>query len=342
MPQKRLDYLDMAKGIGIFLVILGHIEFIQESTLRWLSSFHMPLFFVVGGFLFFRKQDREQKLKDYLRNRAKLALIPYASFSLIFLTMAAIDGIISPKAVARGSLARDLIDAVTGYGLGVLWFLTAYFLAFVFFFLLDRFTGRLLRDMLIVLLAAGAMWISRFFGLNHFIDMKLTLGPAALLDLGIVFLRAFLSLPFVLFGWYLAKAEIHMQKRMVWLPVLLLIPGWYLAEKLPVFDLHYLYAIPANYAAAACTCAGLLALLRLLPAIPGLTWLGRNSLVIMCTHTGFLVVYYIAVGLAFVRKFIPMTQPVYNVFVALAVCAAEIPIVWFFNRYLRHLLGRTV
>lgn len=44
MQQKRLDYLDMAKGIGIFLVILGHIEYIQEDTLKWISSFHMPLF----------------------------------------------------------------------------------------------------------------------------------------------------------------------------------------------------------------------------------------------------------------------------------------------------------
>lgn len=48
MQQKRLDYLDMAKGIGIFLVILGHIEYIQEDTLKWISSFHMPLFFRGG------------------------------------------------------------------------------------------------------------------------------------------------------------------------------------------------------------------------------------------------------------------------------------------------------
>ena len=66
MQQKRLTYLDMTKGVGIFLVILGHIEYIREDTLRWISSFHMPLFFFVGGILAYTNRDEKLPLVSAL------------------------------------------------------------------------------------------------------------------------------------------------------------------------------------------------------------------------------------------------------------------------------------
>lgn len=46
---KRCYYLDLAKVIATFLVILGHL-YSEDSTLRlYLYSFHMPLFFLVSG-----------------------------------------------------------------------------------------------------------------------------------------------------------------------------------------------------------------------------------------------------------------------------------------------------
>jgi len=54
---KRLDYLDLAKGIGIILVVGAHL--IGEGGMSFATSrvareivyqFHMPLFFVISGF----------------------------------------------------------------------------------------------------------------------------------------------------------------------------------------------------------------------------------------------------------------------------------------------------
>lgn len=42
---KRLDYIDVSKGFGIILVIVGHISYTPELMGVWLSAFHMPLFF---------------------------------------------------------------------------------------------------------------------------------------------------------------------------------------------------------------------------------------------------------------------------------------------------------
>ena len=76
MPRRRLTYLDMAKGIGIFLVILGHIEYIREDTLKWISSFHMPLFFVIGGILAYEKREEGRPLFSALAARARERWFP--------------------------------------------------------------------------------------------------------------------------------------------------------------------------------------------------------------------------------------------------------------------------
>ena len=45
--NNRVKYFDLAKGIGIILVVLGHMENIDASIRIWIASFHMPLFFVI-------------------------------------------------------------------------------------------------------------------------------------------------------------------------------------------------------------------------------------------------------------------------------------------------------
>ena len=152
---------------------------------------------------------------------------------------------------------------------------------------------------------------------------------AALLLVGVTF-----ALPFLLMGWYLATIPKG------WLTFLLL-PGSLLALRSSVFDLHYLYLHPVHYLNAFLCCAGIVSLVKALPVSRVLCWLGRNSLVIMCTHATFLVVYYVSLGMFFLKKWIPMSQPVFNLGVAILVCAAEVPIVWIFNRRFGHLIGRS-
>lgn len=49
MEKKRLEYIDIARGIGIVLVVLGHCLSQLDGGLRtFIYSFHMPLFFCIG------------------------------------------------------------------------------------------------------------------------------------------------------------------------------------------------------------------------------------------------------------------------------------------------------
>lgn len=48
--NNRIHWIDMAKGIGMFLVMVGHME--TGLLGRWIYSFHMPLFFFLSGYVF--------------------------------------------------------------------------------------------------------------------------------------------------------------------------------------------------------------------------------------------------------------------------------------------------
>ena len=67
--SKRLDYLDMAKGIGIFFVALGHMEDIATGTRVWISSFHMPLFFIISGILMAVKDEPAKDIMESVKKR---------------------------------------------------------------------------------------------------------------------------------------------------------------------------------------------------------------------------------------------------------------------------------
>ena len=48
--KDRIHYLDIAKGIAMILVILGHTKkLIPTNVVWWLYTFHMPLFFMLSG-----------------------------------------------------------------------------------------------------------------------------------------------------------------------------------------------------------------------------------------------------------------------------------------------------
>ena len=340
MPRRRLTYLDMAKGIGIFLVILGHIEYIREDTLKWISSFHMPLFFVIGGILAYEKREEGRPLFSALAARARGTLVPYAAFTIMLLTMNTLEHLLDPGALSGAQLARQYVDAATGYGIHILWFLPAYFTAGAIFLLLERGLRPVSRNLAVLLLAVGAYGVTVVFRLDQYAVMDLPLIGYAGMDLLITLLRGVLAMPFLLMGWYLGALYGRLPRKAFPVLALLLIPGGILALHASVFDLHYLYVEPWHYLTALLSCAGLTALMRALPAIRPLAWLGRNSLVIMCTHAAFFVVYYVSLGMFFIDNRIPLPQPVFNLGVAVLVCAAEIPVVLIFNRYFGYLLGR--
>lgn len=78
-------YLDALKGILIILVILGHViqgavqDYQHNDLFRFIYSFHMPLFFLISGYLTYKGYfDRKLVYKRFLQ-----CIIPFLTWAFI-------------------------------------------------------------------------------------------------------------------------------------------------------------------------------------------------------------------------------------------------------------------
>lgn len=67
----RIEWVDTARGIGLLLVILGHLKFPYLSS--WIYTFHMPLFFFISGLLY---SDKGTFLQ-FVNKKFQRLVIPY-------------------------------------------------------------------------------------------------------------------------------------------------------------------------------------------------------------------------------------------------------------------------
>ncbi len=70
--------LDVLKGIGIFLMVFDHVGW-GNVCHTYIQSFHMPLFFIVSGYLW-----RERTAKETFQKRFRSLMVPYFSFGGLY------------------------------------------------------------------------------------------------------------------------------------------------------------------------------------------------------------------------------------------------------------------
>lgn len=149
--MKRLDRIDILRAIGIILMVAGHVFTFFGKFDRYIHTFHMPLFFVISGYLF--KSKPETKLFTLIGQRAKRLLLPYVTFAVI--------NYVAWLFLERGTeewyapLVRLVTYNTSGLPIcGALWFLTALFWAEMFYFIFDRVIKKSQVRSVIVLVAS--------------------------------------------------------------------------------------------------------------------------------------------------------------------------------------------
>lgn len=133
--KTRIKYMDFAKAIGVFLVILGHMpSLVPESIRMWIFSFHMPLFFIASGYFAKMPNDINEAKKQLGRKTRKLLVGGYLTFAVAFLVL---DILIYKLSV------ETIVDTVKGILLGtidkVYWFFLCLFIVSVLFTLVTLF-----------------------------------------------------------------------------------------------------------------------------------------------------------------------------------------------------------
>lgn len=81
----RLEYIDIAKGIGILLVVVQHLTAKTSILNIYISSFHMPLFFMLSGMLY--NPSRHPAFWEYAKRKMAVLLKPLLIFIIINLAL---------------------------------------------------------------------------------------------------------------------------------------------------------------------------------------------------------------------------------------------------------------
>ena len=191
LPMRpRLEYIDIAKGIGILLVVMGHndLSLLSPFLFKLVYSFHMPLFFFLSGMFF----NPATPFLTFVRRRFDSTLKPY-----IFTVLLIYFATISFSKIDFASATSRVIKAMYANGhyldWAQLWFLPHLFVvslfAFVFFKTVYRIGQPWLRWVLLVFMQViGVLGLSIFwpFQLN-LLGKELTLfGLPFSLDLVLV------------------------------------------------------------------------------------------------------------------------------------------------------------
>ena len=133
--RKHLDFIDVAKVIGIILVTYAHIKE-KGHDIALIYSFHLPLFFVIAGITL----NAANKAGDFLIKKIKGYLIPLVFLDILAFTVD-IGFLIGENKASTITVeyVYDFIAKVfTQSRLYPLWFVAALFVSVIFAFFLIK------------------------------------------------------------------------------------------------------------------------------------------------------------------------------------------------------------
>ncbi|MEI7676034.1 MAG: acyltransferase family protein [Bacteroidales bacterium] len=327
----RVDYIDIAKGIAISMVILGHI-IVDENYTRYIYAFHLPVFFFISGV--FCKPERYQSLVSFARIKAKTLLIPYVSLYLLSLIYWVTVESRTPFVVDLRTIKGLFYATDNGwmYPNGALWFLPALFVTEVLFYLTYKINhGKYpLLPILIGFAAVGSL-------LSYFGAFRLPFGINS----------SFMAVFFLGIGYLLKKQALNIDNRpnlislLIALLLFLIMGCFAVLNQKPDMD-YVKYGNPLLFILAAFS--GIVATLYFSKGISPnrfLKFLGKNSLLIMGLQfpiiRGVLHIYASFTNQSehYIRNSI-----LDALMCSVLAIAVVVPFIFLFNRYFYVLLGK--
>lgn len=188
--DKQLAFINVSKGIGIILVVVGHaiIPAMRRSSdgalavYEFIYSFHMALFFLISGYLFQKglERYRAQGFKAFLWAKFRTLMIPYFTFSVVIYLVLGLAQVVYPPVAALMqstgkttgfSLPQALFQILTNedHVDFHLWYVYSLFLIFIICYLGYRYYSRAVG----LVVSVGLLYITYLFQLPSIVQMTL-------------------------------------------------------------------------------------------------------------------------------------------------------------------------
>ena len=134
--KNRVKYIDIARGIAILCIILGHLG--NATINRIVYTFHVPIFFLITGYFMSDKMST----REFCQKRIRTLILPYVYTCILMILFSFLKGLLSGNAISNiiKWTVASLYGAGDTYtkpfyinGIGAIWFLLASFWASVWF-----------------------------------------------------------------------------------------------------------------------------------------------------------------------------------------------------------------
>ncbi|MBO5136214.1 MAG: acyltransferase family protein [Clostridia bacterium] len=166
--MKRNISIDVLKGIGIILVVFGHLNPCIYLE-KWIYSFHMFLFFFLSGYVFKKKTS----LGEQFKTSTKTLLLPYAFWNAVAIIFSLLMG---EYTFTQGIEKMFFLNGVSWNA--PVWFLVVLFWSRMFYQALSN-----KKHLLITILCL--MVFCSYYGIFDSLPMGLNILPNAIIFFGI-------------------------------------------------------------------------------------------------------------------------------------------------------------
>lgn len=319
--QTRDIQADIAKGIGMLMVIGGHCEFYLQGFTPY--SFHMPLFYFISGFFIASFiNDPTYRIGAFLRKKAIRLLIPYFIYNIIFGFLAWTLQFTplhfnSGKFLEIFSLHNLFIAPFLSghqYALGApLWFVPSLFSAFIIVAMVKPLLAKIRNSIL-----------KKLFLIGWLIAIYVLCANVTLPDYGqFVFLaRNIIGAIFICFGWlYYTAMKTHFNNWLLFWPSLIIysiicwkygLQNYYMYNNDFGQGIQRYIALPIALSGIG-VIVGLAGILTERVSTPGiLARLGRDSYHIMAIHLSVIVLLSCLLSICLAKPLAVISNPYYH------------------------------
>lgn len=153
--QKRIRFLDVAKGIGILMVTFGHITELDNPVDHYMSLYKITLFYFVSGYLLsYLNRYRETGYGKYFLGVCRHIGLPYVLFSIAAIAIRMFKAFLKFEDVGP-VFHEHFMDFITLEGIATLWFLPTIFFSQIILFIIVKNIDSILGK---IVLASVAVW----------------------------------------------------------------------------------------------------------------------------------------------------------------------------------------